>query len=273
MTQGFAIRLFGGLEIALDDAPLGPFMSAKAPALLAYLAVTGRPHRREALAGLLWGELPDAAAANNLRQVLTSLRKELEPFLLVTRETVELNPARPYRLDVAEFAALLAPAADLAPAERARRQQAAADLYRGDFLAGFYVRDAPDFEEWMLAQRARYRELALNAFHALAQRHLEVGEYDAAIHDAAALLALDPWREETHGQLMLALARTGQRSAALAQYGRCRRLLQDELGVEPSAETMALYERIKASLHGPRHNLPAVTTGFVGREEELAALR
>lgn len=273
MTHDLAIRLFGGVEIVLDGAPLGPFISAKGPALLAYLAVTGRPHRREALAGLLWGELSDAAAANNLRQVLTSLRKALEPFLLVTRETVELNPARHYRLDVAEFTALLAPAADLAPAERARRQQTAADLYRGDFLAGFYVRDAPDFEEWMLAQRARYRELALNALHALTQRHLEAGEYDVAIHDATALLALEPWREETHGQLMLALARTGQRSAALAQYGRCRRLLAEELGVEPSAETTALYERIKASLRGPRHNLPAATTGFVGREGEMAALR
>lgn len=273
MTHDLAIRLFGGVEIVLDGAPLGPFMSAKAPALLAYLAVTGRPHRRETLAGLLWGELSDAAAANNLRQVLTSLRKALEPFLLVTRETVELNPAQHYRLDVAEFTALLAPDADLAPAERARRQQTAADLYRGDFLAGFYVRNAPDFEEWMLAQRARYRELALNALHALAQRHLEAGEYDAAIHDATALLALEPWREETHGQLMLALARTGQRSAALAQYQRCRRLLEEELGVEPSAETTALYERIKASLRGPRHNLPAATTGFVGREGELAALR
>lgn len=96
MAQELEIRLLGGVALALDGAALGPFMSAKAPALLAYLAVTGRPHRREALAGLLWGELPDAASANNLRQILTSLRKSLEPFLIATRETVKLNPARPY---------------------------------------------------------------------------------------------------------------------------------------------------------------------------------
>lgn len=273
MMQELKIHLFGGVEIALNDVPLGSFLSAKAPALLAYLAVTGRPHRREALAGLLWGDLPEAAAANNLRQVLTNLRKSLDPFLLVTRETVELNPAQSCRLDVAEFQALLAPASGLAPAERMRRLQAAADLYRGDFLAGFYVREAIDFEEWMLAQRVRYRELALNARHTLAQRHLEAGEYDAAIHAAAALLALDPWREEAHCQLMLALARTGQRTAALGQYETCKKILQKELGVEPSLETTALYEKIRAARQGSRHNIPASSTEFIGREKELANLR
>ena len=151
--------------------------------------------------------------------------------------------------------------------------QEAAALYTGDFLAGFFVRDAPAFEEWMLAQRARYRELALHALHTLAQRHLDAGQYERAIGDAARLLAFDPWREESHRQLMLALARTGQRSAALAQYKRCRHVLREELDVEPSDETTALYERIKASLRGPRHNLPAAITEIIGRAADLAALR
>ena len=125
----------------------------------------------------------------------------------------------------------------------------------------------------MLAQRARYRELALYALHTLTQLHLDAAPNDRAISDATRLLALDSWREETHRQLMLALARTGQRSAALAQYKRCRRLLQEELDVEPSAETTALYERIKASMHGPRHNLSAAAPELIGREAELAELR
>ena len=77
MMQELKIHLFGGVEIVLNDVPLGSFLSTKAPALRAYLAVTGRPHRREALAGLLWGDLPEAAATNNLRQVLTNLRENL----------------------------------------------------------------------------------------------------------------------------------------------------------------------------------------------------
>ena len=72
---------------------------------------------------------------------------------------------------------------------------------------------------------------------------------------------------------MLALARTGHRSAALAQYKRCRRLLREELDVEPSDDTTALYERIKASMRGPRHNLPVVAAELIGRTADLAALR
>ncbi len=273
MAHGLEIRLFGGLKIILDDVPLTRFMSAKVPALLAYLAVTGCAQRRDDLAGLLWGELSDADARNNLRQAIANLRRVLEPYLLITRETVELNPALPCSLDVAEFEQRLQFQAALASDARARQLQAATALYTGDFLAGFFVRDAPAFEEWMLGQRARYRELALHALHTLTQLHLDAGQYDHVISDATRLLALDAWREEAHRQLMLALARTGQRSAALAQYKRCCRLLREELDLEPSAETTALYERIKTSMRGPRHNLPAPTTGFVGREAEIAVLR
>lgn len=92
-----------------------------------------------------------------------------------------------------------------------------------------------------------------------------------ALEFAMRLLALDPWREEAHRQMMRLLARSGQRSAALAQYETCRRLLAQELGVEPSPETTALYERIRTAPER-RHNLPVEVTSFVGREAELAAL-
>lgn len=273
MDTNLEIRLFGGLHVLVDGAPVNAFMSAKVPALLAYLAVTGRGQRRDDLAALLWGELPDADARNNLRQALANLRRSLEPYLRITRDEVALDPAAHCFLDVAAFEAQLHPDPALPAEERAAPLEAAAALYTGDFLAGFFVRDAPAFEEWMLAQRARYRELALHALHTLTQLQLDLGRYALAIRDATRLLALDEWREESHGQLMLALARTGQRSAALAQYARCRSLLGQEFGVEPSAETTALYERVKAAMTGPRHNLPATTTGFVGRERETGELR
>ncbi len=73
MAADLELILLGGLQIRQNGAPVAGFMSSKVPALLAYLAVTGRPHQREALAGLLWGEMPDAAAANNLRQALSNL--------------------------------------------------------------------------------------------------------------------------------------------------------------------------------------------------------
>ena len=121
------------------------------------------------------------------------------------------------------------------------------ELYRGDLLEGFYVRQAPAFEEWVLAQRVRLRDLALDALHTLAVHHTRRGPagHAAAMAYTARLLALEPWREEAHRQLMLLLASSGQRGAALAQFEACRRVLAEELGVEPGAETVALYSRIR----------------------------
>ena len=201
MTPLLQIRLLGGVEICLGDRTAGNFVSSKAPALVAFLAVTKRPHHRDALAALLWGEMGDADAKINLRQTLTSLRKELEPWLVITRETVQLNPSAPLLIDVALFEEHLKAGRDVDAVTRAHALHAAVQLYHGDFLAGFFVRDAPDFEEWMLAH-------------------------------------------------------SGQRSAALSQYSVCRQLPDKELGVAPSAETTALYERIRAAGAEVRHNLP-----------------
>ncbi|MCC6606545.1 MAG: tetratricopeptide repeat protein [Anaerolineae bacterium] len=270
MTAVLEIRLFGGMAIRRGDAPISGFVSSKAPALLAYLAVTARTHQREALAALLWGEMTDADAKNNLRQTLSNLRKLVDPHLIITRETVGWNTAVPHTLDVAQFENQLHTARGADLLIRTAALQQATALYQGDFLAGFYVRDAPEFEEWMLAQRARYRELMLHTLHTLAEHHLSRGEYGQAIDSATRLLTLEPWREEAHRQLMLAQLRSGQRSAALAQYKLCRQLLSDELGVAPSPETSALFERIRDAR--PRIHLPTSTTPFVGRHNELAYL-
>ena len=265
MTAALHIRLFGGLYVGQEDVPLTGFVSNKVTALLAYLVVTGRAHQRDTLAALLWGEMTDADAKNNLRQALSNLRKVIDPHLIITRETVEWNPAVPYSLDVQQFTQQLQPGREATTA-----LQKAAELYRGDFLAGFVVRDAPEFEEWMLAQRARFRELALHALHNVTQAYLEQGQYDQAIDYATQLLSLDPWRENAHRQLMLALARSGQHTAALQQYETCRRLLADELGVEPSAATIALAGRIRDARQATHQPLPSPTTPLVGRAGELA---
>lgn len=270
MTAVLEIRLFGGMAIRRGDAPISGFVSNKAPALLAYLAVTGRTHQRDVLAALLWGEMTDADAKNNLRQMLTNLRKLVDPHLIITRETVGWNTAVPHTLDVAQFEHHLHTARGADQFTRIAALQQASILYQGDFLAGFYVRDAPEFEEWLLAQRARYRELMLHTLHTLAEHHLGRGEYSQAIDSATHLLTLEPWREEAHRQLMMAQLRSGQRSAALSQYKLCRQLLNDELRVEPSPETTALFKRIRDAR--PRIHLPASTTPFVGRHHELAYL-
>ena len=266
MAKTLRLELLGGLRVTLDGTPVVGFISSPVPALLCYLAITGIPQFRPALAALLWSDLPEVDAATNLRQVLVNLRHLLDPYLLVTRQTVAFNRDRAYWLDVEHFEAHLAAGFATGDLQRLR---AAVTLYRGDFLQGFAVRDAPAFDEWALAEQQRLRERTLHALHVLAVQHTGRGEYAAGIDYTTRLLALDPWREEAHRQLMVLLARSGQRHAALAQYATCRRVLQEELGVEPAEETTALYKRIQAAGAASRHNLPPQPTPLVGRHEEL----
>lgn len=268
MTDELELRLFGGLQILRGGAPVTDFMSNKVCALLVYLAVTQRAHSRDALAAFFWGEMSDADAKNNLRQALFNLRKLVDPYLTVTRDSVEMNTDAPLHVDCVDFvAARQAAANDADPVDHLHR---AAALYQGDFLAGFLVRDAADFEDWVLVQRTHFRELALQVLHTLTNHHLHRGDYAAAIESAGRLLMLDNWREEAHQQLMLALARSGQRAAALQQYEACRRLLKAELDAEPSADLRALAARIRDAQRGDRLALPMPSTPLTGRSVELA---
>jgi DNA-binding SARP family transcriptional activator len=116
----------------------------------------------------------------------------------------------------------------------------------------------------MLGLRERLRELVLQTLYTLSTYHLTRREYAAGLDYITRLLALDSWREEAYRQLMLLLARNGQHNAALAQYQTCYRILAEELGVEPMAETTALYKRIQAMPATPAVNLPPPTNPFFG---------
>jgi WD40 repeat protein/DNA-binding SARP family transcriptional activator len=242
------ISLFGAFQVHLDGQPVTRFESDKARALLTYLAVEAdRPHRREGLAGLLWPDLPEPAARHNLSQSLLRLRQAIgdrqaePPFLLITPQTLQFNPAGDYWLDVAAFSAQ----SSASVAVEALAQAVA--YYTGDFLAGFYGADSDLFEEWVLARREELRRRALVMLEYLLGQYEERADYELAQQVAWRQLELDSLREASHRRLMRLLALSGRRSEALAQYLACHRILAEELGVEPAPETTALYEAIKAN--------------------------
>ncbi|MEZ4860999.1 MAG: BTAD domain-containing putative transcriptional regulator [Caldilineaceae bacterium] len=283
MSHLLQLTLFGSPEIRLHGQPVIGFRSSKAQALLYYLAVSGRSHTRPTLAGLLWGEQPEDAARTSLSKCLSNLRDLVGDAMLIERQTVAFNRNQPYQLDTENF---LAGIGQPPTPETIHTWQTALALYRGDFLEGFYVRDAPEFEQWVLVQRAHYREAALQGLYTLANWHDQQGDLPQAITHTRRLLTLEPWREEAHRQLMHLLARSGQRAAALAQFETCRRVLEEELSVEPDEETEALVEAIRADkivvLSSPpvvvssvpvaNNNLPIPPTPLIGRERELAEL-
>ncbi len=280
VVQGeLRLRLLGGLSITLDGSPVRGFISSKTQALLCYLAVTGRTHSRELLIGLLWGDLPEERAAHGLRQALSNLQKLVGSHLVITRQTAALNLSAARYVDTEAFLNLLKQAeAGKRSASLGvhRRLREAVGLYAGDFLDGFYVRDAPDFDEWATAQRELLRQMALDALHNLAAYHSTRGEYSAASGYLGQLLSLDPWREDAHRHLMLLLAYDGKPDAAIAQYQICRRVLSQEFGEEPSEETTSLYRRIRAgelelpTPQAPAGNLPIQYEQLTGRRADLA---
>src|SRR5262245_52149229 len=107
MSEELRLQLLGGLGLTRGGLPLRGFLSAKVQALFCYLAVTGRPHSREALMALLWGDMPEERADHGLRQALSNLQKLVGTHLTATRQTVAFNPDAPYYLDVALFLRLL----------------------------------------------------------------------------------------------------------------------------------------------------------------------
>jgi len=291
MTR-LSISLLGSFEITLDGKPIIGFATDKARALLAYLAVEAdHPHRRDALAGLLWPDQPQKKARQSLRQALSHLRQAIgddddaTPFLLVSREAIQFNPDCDHRLDVDEFATLV----ETCEQHRhrrletclpcMRRMERMIELCRGEFLEQFFVGDSSVFEEWAVLKREWFHRETMEALYHLANTYERRGDYKRAQQHAWQQVALEPWREEAQRQLMRLLALGGQRSAALVQFETCRRALADELGVEPTAETRALYERIREDeagvgehSHTPILGLPSSPTPFVGREKELAEL-
>jgi predicted ATPase len=270
MTAKLDLSLLGTVTITLDGTEVSRQIPAKSQALLCYLAVTGCPHSREKLAGLLWGEKSEDSAKANLRKSLSTLGQLVGDALLINRQTVAFNRENTYRLDVEVFETAVAE--DDADPERLQPLREAVELYRGDFLEGFSVRQAVAFEEWVLGERERLRQLAIRALQRLSEAYTARGEYDAGIEVTHQLLALEPWQEEAHRQLMTLLARSGQPGAALAQYETCRRVLAEELGIDPLPETQALYHRLKTGRESTLHNLPLQTTSFVGRQAELTQI-
>jgi len=237
VTASLQLTLLGGFQARQGPgAPLS-LPTRKAQALLAYLALPlGQAHPRDKLAALLWGEMGEEQARGNLRQALFVLRKALPAGTLVGGgETIGLN-AEAVEVDAADFERRVGEGTPGA-------LEAAAALYRGKLLAGLAVKEAA-FEEWLLGERERLRELALEGLAKLLAHQRTAGATEAAIQTGLRLLTLEPLQEPVHRTLMRLYVAAGRRGAALRQYQHGVGVLQRELGVEPEPETRQLYQEI-----------------------------
>ncbi len=241
MTDVLRLRLLGFPELRLGDAPLR-FRRRKTLALLVYLVLTGRPAARETLATLLSDpdETSEQLALQSLRASVAELRDQLAGHFILSRQAVAFDSAAPHHADVHEFQRLFASADAGMPGTMAR----AAELYAGDLLAGFTLRGAPGYEIWLTAERQRLRDLAAQAWQQQLEASAAMGDLAMGLAAAERLLAISPTAERTYRSMMALLATGGEHDRALQLYERCRSTLAERLGVAPSPETTALYERI-----------------------------
>jgi DNA-binding SARP family transcriptional activator len=262
------LKLFGSPQIHYQGQALTGFVSAKVRALLIYLAVTGRPHSRDHLAELLWADTPASTRAN-LRKALSNLRQLIGNTLVEdAKESIALNGAQVW-VDVVEFGRLIKGGAD----------QEAVTLYQADFLTGFNLSLSYEFEAWALSEQSRLKTQMVDLLRHLATQQEANSKRSEAISTVRRLLNLEPWHEEHHRWLMALLAKDGQRSAALAHFEVCKRVLWDELAVEPSGETLQLVERIQRANETsikPRPKptaIPKPEFPLIGRETELQIIQ
>lgn len=290
------LQTLGGYAVRGEGAPFDNFATDKVRALLAYLALEpDQPHRRSHLATLLWADWDERSALSNLRKSLFRLRQALdeivpgaaEELLDSARHTIQLKSTL-VEVDALQFQAWLRESEQHQHADPYRcttcreRLVAAAGLYRGDLLQGLLLSGAQPFEEWLTVQQEWLHRQAMSLLEGLADAFQADGSYDAAIDFASRQLALEPWRESTHRQLMLLYATTGQQALAIRQYEKCRLVLAEELGVLPAAETEQLLaaireDRVSLELASPPppmplHHFPAQVTTFLGREQNVDSL-
>lgn len=271
-SQDFAqihINLLGRFTIKRQGQPI-QLSTRKTESLLAYLILHPQNHGREKLAALYWGDSSDTDARNSLRNALAVLNKKLgHHLLLVDRQSVSINPEYPLKVDALEFEAQ---AANYLPAPSSDPHEINIELYQDDLLSDFY-------DEWIFPVREHYRSLFIKALLEITQQMRSQSEYGKAIEYASRVIIFDPANERAHQQIMFCHAARGDRNAAIKQYEICKRILTEELGVEPETETIALYEWIKQTpaeanpLEARITNLPIPLTSFIGRKRELNKIK
>jgi predicted ATPase/DNA-binding SARP family transcriptional activator/tetratricopeptide (TPR) repeat protein len=276
----------------LDDQPVQTDRR-KAVALLAVLSLEPGAQRRERLAALFWPDFETNRAYAYLRRTLWEIHQMIGAgWLRTNRDEVALEKKGGLWVDVLEFESLAEK--ELAGNESGRFDrfqdlERVAALYRGDFLAGFSLRDSLEFDAW---QQQRSESLRLKMQAVLERLVLlagEAGQNQTALDYASRWVSIDALNEAAQRALIRAYARAGQRSAALRQYELCADLLRSELGVEPETETIRLVEQIRAGeftavsrmpLGAEREEsrpimpqpLPEYPSAFLGREAELTAI-
>lgn len=231
------------VQVGQHSVPL----SSSAQRLVAFLALTDAPVGRSYVAGMLWPETTTKRASANLRSSLWRLQRSCKP--LVAASTDHLGLAARVAVDVRTVRAYAR--------QLIGSSSVAGDLDSDDTRSRLDYDLLPDwYDDWVLVERERYNQLRLHAIDALCRHLTAAGHHAEAIDAGLAAVCADPLRESAHRALIQAHLAEGNRCEAVRQYERCRRLLLDELGLEPSAAMRALLPGFPSAMDSVPVNVP-----------------
>ncbi len=246
------LKLFGVPKIVVDGTAI-EFPFRKAEAIFYYLAIQKRVTRDE-LVNLFWSELKEETAKKNLRNALYQIKKTLGDDVLYTpkRSIVEIAENVKIELDVM----------DLLDHKRL-------DVYLGPFLQGYSVKNAENFDDWVM----NYREFCRERFTELAYDQVDMVSDDNVselIHTMQIVIKVDPYDERAYRLIMQAYADTGHTNKAFKIFQSLKTLLNEDLGVEPDVETKRVFERL--AMQREEEHVQKPVTQMYGRKQELGQL-
>jgi LuxR family maltose regulon positive regulatory protein len=235
------IRALGTPQVLKNGTPVGKreWQTATAEELFFYLLAHPDGQPREQITDVFWPDLPPARAKSTFHSTVYRLRRAVHMEMLAfdrSSGTYGLNPEVHYWYDVEEFEKLLEVALGSGESRAEALRQAIA-LYRGEYMEGFY-------SDWCPPKRRSLEEQYLDALSELARWCMDEGSYDPALELCEKALRKDSYYEEMYRLMMRCYSLLGQPSRVTQVYQRCATVLGEELGVEPAAETVALYQEL-----------------------------
>lgn len=233
--ESVSLSLLDAFELRCDGELVS--LPPSAQRLLALLALHDRPLLRPFVAGTLWLDTPDERASANLRSSLWRLNRPGPR--LVDATSVQLRLASDVRVDVRETASLAHQLLSRPNGPHGNEAELASDprLLTGELLPDWY-------DDWVMLERERLRQLSLHALEALGERLLDAGRLGEALEAALEAVAMEPLRESSHRLLIRIHLEEGNAAEAIREFELCGRLLRDQLGLEPSPQLAQLVANL-----------------------------
>jgi DNA-binding SARP family transcriptional activator len=225
------LALLGSFELFCGDGPVP--VPVPAQRLLAFLALQDHPASRQYVAGTLWIDSSDERALGSLRSALWRLRRCAPALVESTDRGLRLGPA--ITVDIREASELARQLFD--PATDVEGSEDEQTALASDLLPDWY-------DDWVVLERERFRQLRVHALESLCERLSARKIFARAVEAGLAAVRGEPLRESAHRTLIRVYLAEGNRAQAVLQYRFFRRLLNDQLGLEPTGEMEALVESL-----------------------------